>query len=70
MSDSAKNPNVISNKIIDLLVSDIFQKNGIDLEEAKQKLSTEQKQLLKELVEDLSQQVDGFIGRSSHSKKD
>lgn len=70
MSDSSQNSNGIPNKIIDLLVSDIFQKNDINIEEAKKKLSKEQKQLLKELVEDLSHQVDTFMDQSFSIKKE
>lgn len=70
MSDSPQNPNIIPSKIIDLLVSDIFQKNGINIDKAKKQLSDEQKQLVKELVEDLSHQVDSFISQSPASKKE
>ena len=34
MSDSSQNPN-LSNKVIDLMVKDIFQKNNINIEKAK-----------------------------------
>jgi spore coat protein W len=60
VSDSSQNPQ-IPNSIIDLLVHDIFKKNGISLDQAKQNLSAEQKQMLKNLVSDLSQQVDSFV---------
>ena len=60
MSDSSQNPN-LSNKVIDLMVKDIFQKNNINIEKAKNNISDGQKEMLRDLVQDLSQQVDGFL---------
>lgn len=60
MSDSSQNP-ILSNKVIDLLVKDIFQKNNINIEETKSNISDGQKEMLRDLVQDLSQQVDGFL---------
>jgi spore coat protein W len=59
MSDQNQNP--IPQQVIDLLVSDLFQKNGINIEAAKAKLSDEQKQMIKDLVTNLSNQVDSFV---------
>jgi spore coat protein W len=66
VSDSPEKPNIPS-KIIDLLVSDIFRKNGINLKESKGKLSMEEKQMIKELVDDLRNQVDAFVKNDSTS---
>ncbi|WP_462413542.1 spore coat protein [Neobacillus sp. Marseille-QA0830] len=60
MDDSSKNQS-INNKMIDLLVNDILRKNGVDLASAKGRLSEEQKQQIKELVNDLTQQVNQFM---------
>ena len=60
VSDSSQNPN-LSNKVIDLMVKDIFQKNNINIEKAKSNISDGQKEMLRDLVQDLSQQVDGFL---------
>lgn len=68
VSDSNQNP-LFTGKIIDLLVSDIFKKNGINLDKGKSNLSDEQKQLIKELVNDLSQQVDAFVKKDSPTSK-
>jgi spore coat protein W len=68
VSDSLKPPNAIPNTIIDLLVSDIFEKNGVNVEDAKKKLTDEQKVLLKNLVDDLSQQVDQFVNANPKTK--
>lgn len=60
----------IPNKVVDLLVSDVLRKNGVNLENAKSKLSDEQKQAIKELVEELSAQVDAFVKQPPSSNKD
>lgn len=64
MSELPKTPKVISNKVVDLLVSDVLQKNGVNLDDVKKKLSDDQKQMLKALVEDLTSQVDEFVKKS------
>lgn len=63
--DQNQNPQLIPHQIIDLLVSDLFRKNGINVEKAKEKLSDEQKQMIKELASDLSNQVESFVKSSS-----
>jgi spore coat protein W len=69
VSDSSKKPE-LPKAIIDLLVSDVLIKNGINIEKAKGKLSDEQKKMLKELVNDLSQQVDSFVKSPITKKED
>ena len=64
-NDQNKNPELIPQPIINLLVSDLFRKNGINVEKAKEKLSDEQKQMIKELASDLSNQVESFVKSSS-----
>lgn len=68
MSDSSQNPN-LSNKVIDLMVKDIFQKNNINVEKAKSNISDDQKEMLRELVQDLSQQVDSFLKSAENVEK-
>ena len=70
MSDSSKKTNAIPNKVIELIVSNTLSKNGVDLNDVKGKLSDEQKRLLKELVEELSLQVDQFVDQPTSPKKD
>lgn len=60
VSNLPEKPNAISNKVIDLLVDDTLRRNGIDPKIIKQKLSNQQKLQLKELVEDLTNQVNKF----------
>ncbi|WP_050181050.1 hypothetical protein [Domibacillus robiginosus] len=70
MSDSSKNPKILSDKVIDLLVSTTLQKNGVNIDKAKKQLSDEQKKMFKELVEDLSKQVDAFVKKPPVNKKE
>ncbi|RSD26102.1 spore coat protein [Mesobacillus subterraneus] len=67
MADDKK-PNGIPNSIIDLLVNDLFKKNGINTEDVKSKITEDKKQAIRDLVEDLSKQVDTFLN-TSNSKK-
>lgn len=70
MSDQPNNQNPIPNRLIDLFVSDILQKNGISKNEVKDKLTDDKKRAIKELVEDLSKQVDSFINTNKTTNKD
>lgn len=63
--DQNQSPQLIPQQLINLLVSDLFRKNGINAEKAKEKLSDEQKQMIKELVSDLTNQVETFVKSSS-----
>ncbi|MCM3155480.1 spore coat protein [Priestia megaterium] len=67
MSDSQKRQEIVPNKLMDLLVSDVFSKHGIDKEQVKGKLSEEKKQMLREMVEDLSKRVDEFVKQTNAS---
>lgn len=59
MSDSSKQP-IIPEKVVQVMVDNIFKKNGIKPEEVKQNISEDQKQMLREMVNDLREQVDQF----------
>lgn len=59
MDDSSKRQ-AIPDKAVKLMIDNIFRKNNVKTEEAKKNISDEQKQALKEMVEDLKQQVDQF----------
>ncbi|MCZ8532448.1 spore coat protein [Psychrobacillus psychrodurans] len=69
MSNLPEKPNVISNKVIDLLVDDTLRRNGINPENIKEKLTDQQKHQLKELVEDLTKQVNTFTNQPTTDKK-
>ncbi|MGJ9459452.1 spore coat protein [Oceanobacillus sp. CF4.6] len=63
MSDSS---NQVPGKVVDLMVDSIFKKNGIKPDELKKNLSDEQKQMLKDMVEDLQEQVDKFNNKNTN----
>ncbi len=65
MSNSPEKQNSLNGKVVDLLVSEVLRKNGVNLENVKNKLSDEQKQSIKELVKDLQSQVDSFVKQTS-----
>ncbi|WP_237658351.1 spore coat protein [Ureibacillus xyleni] len=58
-------PKGISYKVVDVLVSNVLQRNGVNIEKAKNKLSDAEKQALKEMVEDLKSQVDEFVKQNT-----
>ncbi|MFC7686888.1 spore coat protein [Ureibacillus sp. GCM10028918] len=60
----------IPDKVVDLLVSEVFRKNNVNIDNAKSKLSDEQKQAIRDLVEELKSQVDTFVKESSSSTKE
>lgn len=59
MSDSSKQP-PINNKLVEVMVQTILSKNGVKPDEVKKNIPEEQKQMIKELVEDLKKQVEEF----------
>ncbi|MCU7746745.1 spore coat protein [Priestia megaterium] len=68
MSDSFKKTEIVPNKLIDLLVSDVFSKHGINKEKVKGRLTEEKRQMLKEMVEDLTKKVDQFVSETNPKK--
>jgi len=68
LSNLPEKPNNISNKVIDLLVDDTLRRNGIDPDNIKGKLTDQQKKQLKDLVEDLTQQVKTFTDQPTEKK--
>lgn len=55
------NDKQLPDQIVELVVGDILKKNGIDLDKAKRNISEEQKQMMRELVKDLTQRVNNFV---------
>ena len=68
MDNLSKDLNGTPNKVVDLLVSEIFRKNGVNINNVKKNVTDEQKTAIKELVEELKMQVDAFV-RSNDDKK-
>lgn len=69
MSDSS-NKFPIPQKVLEVMVDNILRKNGIDKQELKSNISDEQKQALKEMVEDLRKQVDQFSNSKDAQKEE
>jgi spore coat protein W len=59
LSDSSK-PHPINDKVIEIMVQSVFRKNGIEPNEVKKNIPEEQKQMLREMVEELKKQVEDF----------
>jgi spore coat protein W len=70
VSEHPKKPNPIPNSLVDLFVTDILQKNGISKKDIKDKITDDKKQAIKELVEDLSKQVESFVNSNSNKGPD
>lgn len=58
--DMADNKSGLPDKVVEVMVDSIFKKNGINKDDVKKNLSDEQKQMLREMVENLKQQVEEF----------
>lgn len=66
----SETPKAFPSKVVDLLVSEVFRKNNVNIESTKSKLTDEQKQAIRDLVEELKTQVDTFVNETSQSKKE
>lgn len=58
MSD--KNSNFLPEKVVEVMVQQILKKNQINPNEIKKNITDEQKQMLKDMVNDLKKQVEEF----------
>ncbi|QCR32654.1 spore coat protein [Lysinibacillus sp. SGAir0095] len=61
-------PKAIPNKVVDLLVSEVFRKNNVNLASAKTNLTDEQKQAIRDLVDELKSQVDSFVNTAKQDE--
>lgn len=59
-------PSELSNRIAiaDLLISDVFRKNNIDLNKIKTQLSNDKKQMIRNVVKDLTKQVNDYVDKN------
>ena len=53
--------NGLSGQLMDLFVSDLFAKNKVDIEKVKERITDDQRENLKQTVEQLKAQVEGFL---------
>ena len=58
----------LSGQLLELFVADLFAKNKIDVNDAKQRMTDEQRENLKKTVEQLKAQVEGFLETKSVRK--
>ncbi|WP_010529279.1 hypothetical protein [Lentibacillus jeotgali] len=69
MDNKSPNHNAIPEKVAKVMVDEIFRKNNVKPEEIKNNISNDQKQMLKEMVEDLREQVNQFNKGDKDTKK-
>ncbi|QKY71114.1 spore coat protein [Lentibacillus sp. CBA3610] len=71
MADNTSKHNAIPEKVVKVMIDDIFRKNNVNPEEVKNNVSNEQRQMLKDMVEDLREQVEQFNnGEKNKTKTD
>jgi len=58
----------LSNQLLEVFVADIFSKNKLKIEDAKNKITVGQKEKLKETIEQLKGQVEDFL-QNRNTKK-
>ncbi|MCF3943120.1 spore coat protein [Oceanobacillus alkalisoli] len=68
MSDSKQQP--LNNKVVEVMVKTILRKNGVQPDEVKNNIPEEQKQMIKEMVEDLKKQVEDFQQNQAKDKSE
>lgn len=63
----------LSNQFMDLFISDVLSKNKVNISEAKERMTDEQRDKLKETVENLKNEVERYLdsnGRKTITEKD
>lgn len=60
----------LSGQLMELFVSDLFAKNKVDIETVKERITDEQRESLKQTVEQLKAQVEGFLESKTVIKVD
>jgi spore coat protein W len=63
---SEQNPKHISKGLSDLLITDVFLKHGV--EQKKRNLTPEQKEQVRNLVQDLQAQVEQYLQKTQETK--
>jgi preprotein translocase subunit SecD len=53
--------NGLSSQLMELFVADLFSKNKINVQQVKERITEEQRESLKQTVEQLKAQVEGFL---------
>ncbi|ALC80770.1 MULTISPECIES: hypothetical protein [Bacillus] len=69
MSNDPKDAPNVSDSLMQLFVSNVFKKNNV-AEDDKRKLSSAEKQQIRQIVEDLQSQVNEFIEKQKQQKQE
>lgn len=69
MADNASKNNAIPEKVVKVMVDEIFRKNNVKPEDVKNSISNEQRQMLKDMVDDLKKQVEQFNNGEKNTTK-
>lgn len=67
-SNNPSSPSVLPDSIVDMLVTDVLNKNGVQMN--KNNIPPEKKEMLKKMVTDLSEQVNTFVESNKNEAKD
>ena len=57
---SEQNSNFLPEKVVEIIVQQVLKRNTVHPEEVKKNISEDQKQMLREMVQDLKKQVQEF----------
>ncbi|WP_235915248.1 hypothetical protein [Priestia megaterium] len=68
MDNSNQKPGGTPNKLMELMMLNVFQKHGITSESVKEKLSEEQKKLILDLLEELKLHTDALVSKTNSQK--
>ncbi|GAB4075114.1 hypothetical protein GCM10028778_26170 [Barrientosiimonas marina] len=60
MAEDSSQQNMIPEQVVRVMIDDIFRKNNVEPEEVKKNIPSDQKQMLKSMVDDLKEQVEQF----------
>ncbi|MDW0117892.1 hypothetical protein QTL97_13175 [Sporosarcina thermotolerans] len=60
-NNSREQLNELSGQLMDLFVSDLFTKNKVDIEKVKARITDDQRENLRQTVEQLKAQVEDFL---------
>ncbi|MFD2760013.1 spore coat protein [Lentibacillus juripiscarius] len=60
MDNNSSKHQAIPDQVVNVMIDEVFRKHNVKPDEIGKNISSEQKQMLKEMVEDLKVQVDQF----------
>lgn len=66
---SKQDPNNLPDKVVELMIHQVFKKNQVNPTEAKRNITDDQKEMLRNMVDDLKKQVEEFNNGEKNKKK-